>query len=180
MYSDLSRSVSKDDIVDARNLVYYNNVDAEQTKIFAEGLISLKSNLPEGWNGVIAKDADCDYLLVSNFKGNTYAEVCGITCNDGAPVFYEQTTIKDNKANVTLNVQQNHSIAMPLKVYVKGSNVVAQLVDDESCYIKPSKNAKVSIVLGGYSKSNVSLRKGITYKFYIKDSEVCVLKMSDR
>lgn len=174
MYNNSSRSVKSGEVVDARNLVYYSNVNAEKTKEFANALVSLKSQLPQGWNGVIASDAQADYFFISNFKGDAKAELKNITCAKGAPVFYEQTSIIDSKSSATFQVQQNNSVAMPINVMIQGSNILAQLIDDESCYVTPSENTEMTISISKNVRSGVSLKKGQTYKCYLKNSEVCV------
>lgn len=178
MFSNSSRSVKVGEVVDARNLVYYNNVSAEKTKEYAENLHSIKSLLPVGWNGAIAADKDNLYMLASNFKGLAKADIQGLALPTGAPVFYELTTIVDGKSNVTFNVKQNNSIAMPLNVQVEGNNVVAQLIDDESCYITPSEDADVKVRICGCSSDNISMQKGKTYKCYLNGSGVCVENVS--
>lgn len=178
MYSNDYRSVNAGDVVDARNLVYYSNVSAEKTKEFASSLVSLKFMLPEGWNGLIASDDDASYFFISNFKGENKADVSGISCEQGAPVFFEQTSVIDGKSTATFMVQQNNSIAMPMNVFIKGSGVLAQLIDNESCYVTPSADTQVSVTIGSYTNSNVQLRKGQTYKFYLNGSEVCVQSVS--
>lgn len=174
MYSNTSRSVKSGDVVDARNLVYYSLTNAEQTKTFAESIVSIKSALPEGWNGVIAPDNECYYLFISNFKGENKAELSNISVYGCAPVFYEQTSILNGKSSATFSVYQNNSVAQPLKVLVKGTNILAQLIDDESCYITASEDTEISLFIGSASCSNVSLSKGKTYKCYLKEGEVCV------
>lgn len=178
MFSNTSRSVKTGEVVDARNLVYYSNVNAEKTSAYAANLVSLKSKLPVGWNGVIAQDANEYYLLISNFKGEDKAELQGLELNGGAPVFYEPTEIVDSKSNVTLNVHQNNSLAMPINIRVQGSGLVTQLIDDVSCYLTSSANTVATINIGSYSLSNAELKKGLTYKCYLKGSEVCVQNVS--
>lgn len=174
MFSNTSRSVKTGEVVDARNLVYYSNVDAEKTSAYAANLVSLKSQLPTGWNGVIAKDVNKHYLLISNFKGEDKAEVNNLSLSDGAPVFYEQTSIIDGKSSVVLNIHQNNSLAMPLNVRINGTNLVAQLIDEESCYVTAGATADVDVTIGNCTSKAVSLKKGQTYKCYLKGSEVCV------
>lgn len=178
MYSNVSRSVKSGEVVDARNLVYYSNVNAEKTNEYASHLIPLKSMLPTGWNGLIAPDKNTYYLLISNFKGEEKAELKDLTVNDCAPVFYEPTTIAGGKSSVTLSIKQNSSLAMPVNVRVAGNNIVAQLIDDESCYVASSENGDIDIHIGEGSLLNKSLKKGKVYKCYLKGSKVRVKKVS--
>ena len=66
---------------------------------------------------------------------------------------------------------------MPVNVRVAGNNVVAQLVDDESCYVASSENGNVIIHIGEGSLLNKSLKKGKVYKCYLKGSKVRVKKV---
>ena len=177
MYNNASRSVKTGDVVDARNLVYYSNINAEKTKEKAAMLLSLKDQLPTGWNGVIAPDADCYYLLISNFKGETTATLKDFQIQGTvAPVFYEPTTINDSKATVTLNVQQNHSVAQPLAVLVSGSNITAQLIDDTSAYITATADATINIAIGTADLNDCSMKKGETIKAYLEDGQIKTVK----
>ncbi|MBO4664931.1 MAG: hypothetical protein J5663_11045 [Bacteroidaceae bacterium] len=173
MYSNSSRSVKKDDVVDARNLVYYSLVNAKQTKEYANALVSLRNALPAGWNGVIAPDEECGYLLVSNFKGDNQAQLSGVAYNGLAPVFYQNTTIDDSKSSVTLDLQQNHSYAQPLFVLIKGKGVEAQLETDQSAYITAKEDATVIVYIKS-SSSSVTIKKGKTVKVSLgTNGEVC-------
>ena len=112
LYSDTPRKVEAGEVVDARNLVYYSRINAKQTQKMASKLVSLKDQLPEGWNGVIVPDAGCSYLLISNFKGeNTInCQLSTVNWNDWKPVFPESTHINKNGSTTTLSVEQNHSV----------------------------------------------------------------------
>ena len=145
MYGNASRSVNNGDVVDARNLVYYSKINAEQTREMAALLQPLKDKLPKGWNGVVAPDAGRSYFLVSNFKGEENAQLKDFQFQGAAPVFYEPTTIDNSKATVTFSLAENHSVAQPLSVLVSGSHVTAQLIDATSAYITATADATVSI-----------------------------------
>lgn len=110
LYSNISRSVKAGEVVDARNVVYYSNINAKATSKMAKRLVSLKDQLPEGWNGVIVPDAGCSYLLISNFKGEETATLTNLKLNGWTPVFPEATHIERNGSTVTLHVEQNHSV----------------------------------------------------------------------
>ena len=112
LYSNTPRPVKAGEVVDARNLVYYSRINAKQTQKMASKLVSLKDQLPEGWNGVIVPDAGCSYLLISNFKGeNTInCQLSTVNWNDWKPVFPESTHINKNGSTTTLSVEQNHSV----------------------------------------------------------------------
>ena len=185
MYENQNRIVAKDGVVDARNLVYYSLIDAPETQQFAQQLTPLRSLLPEGWNGVIASDADCAYLLISNFRGaDNQASVSGIQFQGWAPVFYQPTTITANAAAVTLSVQQNSSLAQPIRLMVKGTDVEARLENDTTAYITALQDATVSIgiALPGQEepayKDNLEIKKGKTVKVYLANGEVRVQSVS--
>ena len=110
MYSNTSRAVKAGETVDARNLVYYSNINAKKTQKMAKRLVSLKDQLPKGWNGVIVPDAGCSYLLISNFKGENTATLTNLNLKGWTPVFPQETHITKNGSTLTLQVEQNHSV----------------------------------------------------------------------
>ena len=110
LYSNTPRTVKAGEVVDARNLVYYSRINAKQTQKMASQLISLKDQLPEGWNGVIVPDAGCSYLLISNFKGETTATLKGLKLKGWTPVFPASTHINKNGSTTILHLEQNHSV----------------------------------------------------------------------
>lgn len=163
MYSNQSRSVAAGTKVDCRNLIYYSSVDAETTAQMNKKLQVLAGQLPAGWNGVIAADPDGTmYLLACNFKGTTEsASLTGISCEQGAPVFQEETTITDSKSSATLSCRQNHSAGEVLKVFIQGSDVKALQDGETSAYITALANTTVKVTIEGRSK-DLSLKKGKT------------------
>lgn len=163
MYSNQSRSVAAGAKVDCRNLVYYSSVDAETTAQMNKKLQVLAGQLPAGWNGVIAADPDGTmYLLACNFKGTTEsASLTGISCELGAPVFQEETTITESKSSATLSCRQNHSAGEVLKIFIQGSNVKALQDGETSAYITALANTTVKVTIEGRSK-DLSLKKGKT------------------
>jgi len=181
MYGGESRTVAKGDVVDARHLAYYSLVDAVETQRLAQLITPLRSLLPEGWNGVIAPDADRAHFLLSNFKGTaSQATVSGIQYDDAAPVFYQPTTITDNTAAATFTVKQNNSVAQPVRVLVKGTDVEAQLENDTTATLTATATTTVAVTItvGGQSRpatrEGIKIKAGKTVKVYLKDSEVCV------
>ena len=110
LYSNTPRKVEAGEEVDARNLVYYSNINAKQTQKMASKLVSIKDILPEGWNGVIVPDAGCSYLLISNFKGENTATLTNQQLKDWKPVFPQETHITKKGSAITLVVEQNHSV----------------------------------------------------------------------
>lgn len=174
MYSNASRSVKANEVVDARNLVYYSNINAEDTKTMADALVSLKANVPAGWNGAIAKDGRGAYVLISNFNGTSNeAEVTGVQYEGAAPVFAELTSIKDSKATATLSVAQNNSYAKPANVLVKGSDVLAKLDGNDAAIITAEKATSIKVNILS-SEKEIDLKKGATIRVYLNENkEVC-------
>ncbi len=171
MYSNTSRSVAAGAVVDARNLVYYSNINAEKTQEMASLLVPLKGSLPTGWNGVIAPDADRNYFIASNFKGANTATLKDLQVQGKvAPVFYEPTTINGDKATVTFTVQQNHSVAHSLAVMVSGSNLTAQLIDDTSAYITATADGVINVAINTAALNDYSLKKGETIRVYLDEN----------
>ncbi len=173
MYSNQSRSVAAGTKVDCRNLVYYSSVDAEITAQMNKKLQVLAGQLPAGWNGVIAADPDGTmYLLACNFKGTTEsASLTGISCELGAPVFQEETTITDSKSSATLSCRQNHSAGEVLKVFIQGSDVKAQQDGETSAYITALANTTVKVIIEGRSK-DLSLKKGKTIHVELQHGKI--------
>ena len=110
LYSDTSRSVKAGEVIGVRNLVYYSRINAKQTQKMAKKLVSLKDQLPEGWNAVIVPDAGCSYLLISNFKGENTATLTHLKLKGWEPAFPNETHIEKNGSTTTLHVEQNHSV----------------------------------------------------------------------
>ena len=68
-YSTKSRQFHNGEKVDSRNVVYYSNIDATETKQMSDEFISLTDKLPEGWNGALAADPDgTRYLLLCSHR----------------------------------------------------------------------------------------------------------------
>ena len=178
MYNNESRTVKANDVVDARNLIYYSNIKAEETKSMAENVMPIKSYLPEGWNGVIAPDYDRKYILISNFKGESNnATVSELQYMDWAPVFKEETTINDNKSSVTFKAEQNNSIAEAITAMIKGSNIKAQMENDSSLYITASSAETIEISItakgsGNPTTKELNIKKGETIRVYLNNGEI--------
>lgn len=180
MFSNTSRAVKANDVVDARNVVYYSNINAADTKLMADNTMSLRSLLPAGWNGVIAKDATGAYLLVSNFAGaENVASVSGLQYMGAAPVFAEETAVADSKASVMFKANQNNSVAQPVTALISGNDVLAQMETETSLFITGKSNTTVTVAImaEGYAESlkkDISLKAGETIRAFVKDGEVCV------
>ena len=176
MYGNGNRTVKTGDVVDARNLVYYSDIDTADTRVVSQNIEQLRPLLPEGWNGIIAPDpSGTYYCFISNFKGKETAKVEGITIqNFAAPIFHEETVINDNKASVTFNLRQNNSLAEQMHVFVAGSNVKARLEKHEARVfrITATEDTEVTIwgMTGNWGRKSLKLdmKQGDTYriKFY--------------
>lgn len=166
LYKDVSRQVKKGERVDARNVVYYSNQKASETMRMSKEMKSLKGLLPDGWNGVIAPDRDCSWLLVSNFYGaDSIANLKGLRYKDLAPVFAVPTTVVDSGSEVTLVAQENGSVAMPVKYLLQGQDVVAEMVDDDTLVLTGmGKKTTVSVYMASSSDKAVMIKKNITIK----------------
>ena len=123
-YSNTSRSVNQNDVVDRRAIVYYSNVNAETTAQLSA--LNQQLTTTSGWNGIIAFDPDqTAYLLLSNFAGSTTCQVSGATTTLGAPVFAVRTTINDSQSAATFTASQNSSVTSAINFFIGGSNVEA-------------------------------------------------------
>lgn len=180
LYSDRQRDVKAGDAVDRRNVNYYTNVDAAMTCTMKRKTISLTDKLPQGWNGTIVPDPDgVYYLLASNFKGTTLAELDGISIDGMAPVFSVNTKITDNASSATIKEQQNNSLADELRVFVKGTKLTAVQDPKDSSVAYITNNAgrksapEVTIISNGKpisGKVKIPARK--TAKVYLQDGNI--------
>ena len=151
-YSAESRNFTPGQVVDRRHIIYYSNIDAPTTQLMAEELQVLTEVVPEGWNGVIAPDPDgARYLLLANFASDRKCVLSGISCELGAPVFSVPTVIAESKASAAFACEINHSVSEVLRTFVKGDNITAVQVADDSCAVylqaqKKQTEVTVSIV----------------------------------
>ena len=128
-YSDQNRTIRQGDIVDRRAIVYYSNVNADETARLASLTISLPT--PEGWNGIIVPNGtnDSTYsLLLSNFSGTSECVLTDINTPEGKPVFSVPTTIGENGSSATFTIDKNNSTATSLRFFIQGSNVQATVI----------------------------------------------------
>ncbi|MDO5482808.1 MAG: hypothetical protein Q4F47_07215 [Bacteroidaceae bacterium] len=181
MYGNTPRDIKRGDIVDARNLVYYSNINAKETQEMADRLITLTQHLPHGWNGAIAPDESCPYLLISNFRGTPTATLKRLQYQGWAPVFHQPTTITNNTSQATLTAPQNHSIAMPISIMLKSHNIIAQMIDETTAHITATAPTTVTVRIAAphsaapACKKNIPIKKNETLKVYLNEKgEVCV------
>jgi hypothetical protein len=161
-YNDSVRSYQADSLVDARRIVYYSNVDAHATQQMSRELISLDSRLPRGWRGVLADDPDgTQYMLVSNFSGDSIASIHRLTSRKGAPVLRIPTTIEHDAADATFTLQQNHSLSLPIHYYIRGSHVRAMETEGR-LNVTALRRTTITVTATGRQPRTVRLRKGET------------------
>ena len=180
LYNNQSRTVKAGDVVDARNLVYYSNQDAVSTKLMATQLLKMQEMLPEGWNGVIASDKDCGYLLVSNFRGTTpNVTLKDITFLTYAPVFGDETLINGTKATATLKVAQNNSYAQPITIMIdsKDMSLTARQESESSAYITAAQKGEFTAVIALVgnerpAKGTIQIKAGETLRIYLDGDKV--------
>ncbi len=163
MYSTESRSFKSGEVVDRRNLVYYNGIDAATTAEMNDRLMVLTDMVPEGWNALLAADPDgTNYLLVANFKGEVdTATVEGLAVEGKAPVFKETTTIEDSKSTVSFSLMQNHSAGRVVDFFIEGSSLTARLDNDSSAYVWASESSLMTVHIGGTSRE-IAVSQGDT------------------
>lgn len=136
-YSNQSRSVQANSVVDRRNIIYYSNVDAAETAALADATQQL--TVTDGWNGVIVADPDSvRYLLLSNFASDRKCSLTEVETSCGAPVFSVLTTISDSKSSADFVAEENHSVANVVRFFIKGTDVQAiqESNDDSVIYVK--------------------------------------------
>ena len=166
-YSSQSRSFTNGEVVDRRHVIYYSNIDAATTQKMAEGLQVLTDAVPEGWNGVIAPDPDGAYfLMLANFVSDQRCMLNNVECPLGAPVFSSLTTIAASKSSAQFIAEINHSVSDVLRVFVKGDNLLAMQVPDDSCAVylasttKKDNEVTVSIVCDGQVSTGTFVLSG--------------------
>ena len=177
-YSDKTRCVKVGEVVDKRNIIYYSNVDAEETRKLMNQSVSLKDKLAEGWNGVIATDPDgASYLLLSNFCGETKYILRGVQLENAAPVFTVDTKIVDSKAEATFSLEANHSKGDILGFTIKGTDLqaVQDATDSTKVYIRNLSKGKNRFELS-YKAKNATAQ--ITVK--LKAGQTVVASYQDK
>ena len=123
-YNNKSRSVSKDDVVDRRAIVYYSNVNTETTARLSS--LNRQLTTTSGWNGILAFDPNLTaYLLLSNFAGSSTCSISGATTTQGAPVFAVKTTVSDSQSSATFTATENSSVTNIINFFINGSGVEA-------------------------------------------------------
>src|SRR5574344_1678177 len=167
-----------------RNIIYYSNVTAEQTKALENGVQDLtkQSGWTTGWHGVVVPDPDgTNYLLVSNLFGSSSAFPVNITCAKGAPVFTRVTDIANDYASASFTCVQNFNIANELKVFISGATKLQAVQADEdsrAAYIYNNGDAAQTVGVtiiddgGNQPSGNITVAKGAQVYVAIVDGAV--------
>ena len=188
MYSAQSESFTKGKVVDRATVIYYSRVDSAQTEALAAEAVSLTEQLPEGWNGLICADPDgTRYLIVANLAAsNNKVELKNLTTEYGAPVLGAETYIVNDKASATIGIDPDHTLMQPLKVFVKGSGVVAKCFnpyDDMQLSLRSSsgmtETVTVTILANGTAISKqLTLSEGTTI-LRLNNNEIVVVEPTE-
>ncbi len=101
-YSDMKRTVRAGDFVDVRNIAYYSNVSAKETKRLNRKMRQI-GKLPVGWNGWTIFDTDdSKYAVVYNLKGGHVSELdLGKLLYTIKPKLILVVTFRDGQCEVT-------------------------------------------------------------------------------
>lgn len=179
-YDTNSRSFKNGEVIDRRHVVYYSGVNAESTAYLNRHLNVLTDSVPIGWNGVLVADPDgTHYLLLANFASDQKCVLDGIQCKWGAPVFSEHTTIIEGKSKVAFTTEVNHSIGDVLKVFVRGTDLVAVQDVADSCtiYLKNESaivaNPEICIIVNGEPVvGTVQIRPSACIRVFVNDGAI--------
>ena len=158
-YADESRAVTSGSVVDERNIIYYSNINAENTQKMMAKSISLKDKVAKGWNGVIATDPDgSTYLLISNFCGDTKTQLKGVQINGAAPVFSVDTQVKDSKSEAEFRLDANHSKGEILNFAIQGSDfkAIQDANDSTKVYVTNLSSGKNKLTIHYLPGSGIS------------------------
>jgi len=173
-YTAESRSVAAGDIVDARNITWYSNITAEQTRQMNDALVNLRSRLPEGWNGVLASDPDgTQYLFLANFLSTQPARLEGLTTEQGAPALAADTRVLSDALAATFTLQPGHSFSQPVRYYVKAA--AADVTEkDGRLYLRTLQDGTVTINTTDAGSKELTLAQGDCVVAYVQNGEIVV------
>ena len=184
-YSAKNRQVKAGEIVDKRNIIYYSNINAANTKAAYTASVSLKDNVAEGWNGVIATDVDSlgnggtSYLLLANFCGDSRCSLKNVQVAGKAPVFTVETKVTDSKSEATFALDANHSLGDILHYSVAGSQIkaVQDATDSTMIYVAnlASKDNTIEVYYAGNGvdvSSKIVLKAGQTVSLVFRNGKL--------
>ncbi len=145
-YSTTSRAFHAGTKVDSRNVVYYSNITAAETKRMSDEYISLTDKLPEGWNGALVADPDgTRYLMLSNFMSDSKAEFDMPATSLGIPVVKQPSIM----GRVSVAVEQNSSSVSATRFFVDDSSLCTVLdsADNNVAYIQAMADCECEYVV---------------------------------
>lgn len=159
-YDDQPLRVAKGEKVDARCIIYYNNVGAETTLRLAGETQSLRDELPEGWNGALVADPDgARYIVVANFSGDSIATLTNINTPAGAPVFETETEVSQHGSTTRIALGQGQMAAYPIRFYVKGRGVKA-MANGNTLTLTAAKRCRVEVTDMWGQTREIKLKRG--------------------
>lgn len=178
-YSTENRPFTNGSVIDRRNITYYSNITAKETKRMEQELQILTDALATGWNGVIAADPNgVNYLLLANFTGeNKETTLTNLSCKLGAPVFGVETRITENKSQATFKANKNNSISDVLKIFIKGTGITAQqdADNDEAAYLTANSTTTATICIisnGNILSKDITLFTDETLNVFVENGEI--------
>ena len=154
-YSNKSRSVTVNEVVDRRAITYYSNIDAVSTSQLAG--FNQQLSTPEGWNGVIAFDPDSTaYLLLSNFASDQPCLLSNIQTPLGRPVF-RSSDMMAQAGNGRFIAEENHSVVNTLKFFVnsEGLRAVQDPNNPDVAYFESLKDSEYEFAVKAVTSNGI-------------------------
>ncbi|MBR5655092.1 MAG: hypothetical protein IKW98_00185 [Prevotella sp.] len=188
-YNDKSRTVKQNEVVDRRAVAYYSNMTAEKTNSFFHDMEQLTFTTPEGWNGVMVPEGDCEgpyctyYMLLSNFASDQKCTLKNINNRIGNPVFTTTTIIAEGGSTAEFAVEENHSVVNTLRFFINGSGLSAIQAegDPTTIYVLNALKGKNRFFVTATSEGKHLKRKVVigkhVLKISIKEGELQVEKV---
>lgn len=162
LYDDAPREVNRGDVVDRRHMVWYSQINSDETALFCEKWIDLKPRLPEGWNGGMALDPDSVYmLLLSNFRlADPHCTVTVGATPFGCPVFTVPTRISRQQSQAEFTAAANHSCAEAVDAFIQGDGLEATLLETGLVRVRniSRRRQTFTITLTGRQHQSVTLK----------------------
>ncbi len=154
-----NRELEPGELVNQRELVFFTGVTAEETMRLCQKLRPLYAE-HHGWNSIMVDDPDgTEYYLVSHLTGEKNQLKVSLRGKYGAPVFAQETTIKNSVAFVNFDLQPNDSYAQRFDHYIEGENVVAHSKDG-SLWVKALENTEITVYTADGASETLTLSKG--------------------
>ena len=131
-YSDQSRTVKANDLVDSRFITYYSNTDAESTEKLSSFVTPLQTTA--GWGGVIVFDPDSTaYMLLTNFCSDQPCILDGVLTPLGYPVFNAMGGRQSDFMNGhgKFIAEENHSVVNTIRFFFQERGLIAMQDPDD-------------------------------------------------